>query len=590
MTNTIAKQRDRRSAAYDKPPSLSLDADTCDVMQSVGEAAYRWELDSDKLLWSSNAASLFCLEDETAIDSGRTFNNLLVATSPDNRNDAVLGSPGNDAGEGIAYRIQYALSGDKLSTKSDIWLEDNGRWFADDAGKAIRAQGVVRIVTDRRAREERISRLSRYDELTGLYNRNQLDYHLNEVLRESTQEQQSAAFLILSLDRFDLVNSIYGHDTGDLVMAEISKRLCTCLRQGDIIGRYGGAKIGLILRECSEKDMLIAGNRFLALIRDTATETDNGPVALSASIGGVIIPRHARTVGKAMAAAQQALEEAGQERHPKLISYHYDEEAEQERKNSALLASKVISALNKGNTQLAFQPVVSSNTGKIEFHEALIRLSTEDGILMPAADFVPVAEKLGLVRLVDHHALDAVLQTLCQHPTAHLSVNVSNDTACDPEWLAKLSAGLLRNPGQAERLIIEITESHVARNLEEAIHFVSTLKELGCRVAIDDFGSGFTSFSNLKHLPVDIIKIDGIFVEDLENSKENQCFIKSLVELASVFNAKTVVEWVTSDITAKLLHSWGVDYLQGYQFGEPKLHLPQSTCDRDPSAQTLLTG
>ena len=590
MKTNGANPRERRTIACDIRRQNSLDAEACDVMQSVGEAAYRWELDSDKLLWSSNAASLFCLEDEAVIDSGRTFNKLLVATSPDNRNDAVLGSSEKDTGEGVAYRIQYALSGDKLSTKSDIWLEDNGRWFADDAGKAIRAQGVVRIVTDRRAREERISRLSRYDELTGLYNRNQLDFHLNEVLRQSTQEQQSAAFLILSLDRFDLVNSIYGHDTGDLVMAEISKRLSTCLRQGDIIGRYGGAKIGLILRECSENDMLIAGNRFLALIRDTVIETDNGPVALSASIGGVIIPRHARTVGKAMAAAQQALEEAGQERHPKLISYRHNEEAERERKNAALLASKVISALNQGKTQLAFQPVVSSITGKIEFHEALIRLSTEDGIIMPAAEFVPVAEKLGLIRLVDHHALDAVLLTLCQYPTAHLSVNVSNDTACDPEWLSKLAAGLLRNPGQAERLIIEITESHVARNLDEAIHFVTTLKELGCRVAIDDFGSGFTSFSNLKHLPVDIIKIDGLFVEDLENSKENQCFIKSLVELASVFNAKTVVEWVTSDITAKLLQSWGVDYLQGYQFGKPKLHLPQFTGDHDPTAHTLKTG
>ena len=166
------------------------------------------------------------------------------------------------------------------------------------------------------------------------------------------------------------------------------------------------------------------------------------------------------------------------------------------------------------------------------------------------------------------------LETLNKAPTAKFSLNVSFETACDPEWLSKLAHAVMNRRDIAERLIIEITESYAADSLPEALQFIESVKDLGCKVALDDFGAGFTSFRNLKSLPFDIIKVDGQFVDNLESSTENQKFIKALVDLASLFDAKTVVEWVEDDVTTELLRDWGVDYLQGFNFGKPQRELP----------------
>ena len=219
---------------------------------------------------------------------------------------------------------------------------------------------------------------------------------------------------------------------------------------------------------------------------------------------------------------------------------------------------------------MAYQPVVDSKTHEIEFFEALIRLESEDGSVLEAGNFVSVAEYLGLIRLVDHYALDLAIETLRKYPTAKLSLNVSNETAGDPEWLSKLAIAALGQPDIPPRLIVEITESHAAESLAEASRFVRSLHDLGFKVALDDFGAGFTSFRNLKDLPFDIIKVDGMFAVDMDDNPQNRGFISALVGLAKLFDAKTVVEWVEDTHSADQLRDWGVDYLQGYNFGKPR--------------------
>lgn len=224
--------------------------------------------------------------------------------------------------------------------------------------------------------------------------------------------------------------------------------------------------------------------------------------------------------------------------------------------------------------RLAYQPIVSAKSHRVAFHEALIRMVDRSGKLVEAGSFVGIASRLGLIRRVDFSAMELAVETLNTYPEAVLSLNVTNETAVDPEWLSTLATSIANNPDIAPRLIVEITESHAAENLDESIRFVRTIQDLGCRVAIDDFGAGYTSFANLKHLPVDIIKIDGMYVDDLANSIENQVFIKSLLELAKTFSMEVVVEWVSDDETAQLLKEWGVDYLQGQSFGAALVTTP----------------
>jgi diguanylate cyclase (GGDEF)-like protein len=544
------------------------------VMNSIGECAYEWDIDSDELHWSEGAEQLLCLNSVDQVASSRSFNGLMLPTAESSRNDAILSSKEEDEGRGVAYRLQYALSAEALNTSSDIWVEDSGRWYAGSDGLPNRAHGILRLINERRSQDERLNRLSRCDPLTGLYNRAHLNVCLEEVFNELNQSGESACFLVVGLEHFDLINSVYGYEAGDAVISEVAKRMQENLRDRDIIGRFSGAKIGMILPECDGRGMLVAGYRILNLLRENVVTTSKGPIAVSVSIGGVLMPQHARDSKQVFMAAHQALNESRRARDASIVAYQPDPRQELEKQRSAHMAEKIISALKERRIHLAWQPVVDSKTKEVIFHEALIRLESTDGESLVAGEFVDVAQRLGLVRLVDHHALDLAMETLRKAPTAVFSLNVSFETACDPEWLSKLAQCVMNRDDIAKRLIIEVTESYAADSLAEAQQFINSVRDLGCRVALDDFGAGYTSFRNLKSLPFDIIKVDGQFVDNLESSQENQKFIKALVDLASLFDAQTVVEWVEDDITTDLLCDWGVDYLQGFKFGKPQRELP----------------
>jgi EAL domain-containing protein (putative c-di-GMP-specific phosphodiesterase class I) len=203
------------------------------------------------------------------------------------------------------------------------------------------------------------------------------------------------------------------------------------------------------------------------------------------------------------------------------------------------------------------------------FHEALVRIEAKDGTLVDAKDFIAAAERLGLVRLLDHRTLELALDALAAADVS-LSINISGDTCHDPAWLAKLASALEASPGLAARLIIEITESHVSIQEDAVREFVEAVRSIGVRVAIDDFGAGYTSFRILKTLPVDIIKIDGAYARGMCRDPRDQVFVRSLVSIAQAIDAKTVVEWVDDEDTARLLGAWGVNYLQGHGMGRPQ--------------------
>ena len=566
-TATKSKIEENRHSDASQP-TIDRRALATNVLNSVGECAYEWDIETDRLSWSEGAETLLCTETISLIESSRAFNKLLLPTTESSRNDAIMSSKKVDDGRGVHYKLQYALSAETLNTSSDIWLEDTGRWYAGRDGIPNRAHGVVRLINERRSIEEKLDQLARRDPLTGLFNRAHLNMCLEETFDEINRTGEQASFLVVCLEHFDLINSVYGYTAGDAVIAEVAKRISENLRDKDVIARFSGAKIGIILPECGNRDMLVAGYRILNLLRQNVVVTESGPIAVSVAIGGVLMPQNARDSKQVFMAAHQALAESRRSRDASIVTFQPDPERDAEKLHAAHTAEKVVSALKEGRIHLVWQPIVEAKTSKVAFHEALIRLEDENGNSVVAGDFVEVAQRLGLIRLVDHHALDLALHTLTIAPSAKFSLNVSFDTACDPEWLSKLAYSVSKNRDIADRLIIEVTESYAADSLEEAKRFVDAVKDLGCKVALDDFGAGFTSFRNLKGLPFDLIKVDGQFVDNLSSSNENQKFIKALVDIASLFDAKTVVEWVEDEETMDLLSEWGVDYLQGFKFGQ----------------------
>ena len=195
-----------------------------------------------------------------------------------------------------------------------------------------------------------------------------------------------------------------------------------------------------------------------------------------------------------------------------------------------------------------------------------MRLRREDGSLANAGEFIPAAETLGLVRLVDRRALEMAVAQLYAHEDIKLSINVSGTTACDQSWLQSFINYVRENREVAERMTVELTETAALHAFEENARFVTRLRDMGCRVAIDDFGAGYTSFRNLHNLHVDMVKIDGDYVKNLSTSPDNQLFVRTLVDLAKNFHLETVAEWVSSEEDAKLLLELGVDYLPGLLF------------------------
>ena len=555
------------------PPFLHsvLPAPGPDILVTLGQASFSWDIAGDTLHWSDNVQSVLRDIPQSSLSKAREFSKLIEPMRAI-RNDAVLNSTAADSGEGVPYQIEYGL---RVSTSSPIlWIDECGRWFAGADGRPSRAQGIIRINNERHARDEQLLKLSQDDPLTGEFNRARLIAALAEAIEEAGRFRSSFAFMLVGIDHLAQINDAFGYEVADEVIVEVAKRIRARLRGGDVLGRFSGNKFGLILKNCSVDDMHVAAERFLAGIRDEIVPTRSGPVALTASIGAINALRHASTVEEAMSRTQEALDLAKARRRGSLMVWRPNVERDAQRRVNIRVTDEIVTALNERRIVMAYEPVVATVSRQPAFHECLVRMRQEDGEYSLSPDIVPVAEKLGLIRLVDHRVLELVVAELADAPHAQLSLNISPDTTMDPDWWASIESQMRAHPGVAERLIVEITETVAIQDLDDVRGFVTRLKNFGSRIAIDDFGAGYTSFRNLRKLGVDIVKIDGAFVQNIARSSDDRAFVQTLIDLAHRLGIETVAEWVQDEESAKLLQGWGCDYIQGRLTGLASLKKP----------------
>ncbi len=559
-----------------KLTSLGLEA-----IAEVGDVFYEWALDKDNLIWADNVSAVLGIEQSSALSSGRGYASRLVADKGTTRYEAIVTEGLRDNGSGVPYQIEYAIRNDK---GEEHWVEDRGRWFGDTEGRPVRAVGVVRIITGRRQRDEELNFLVTYDELTGHVNRTRLKELLGETLVDLRRNERQGAYLVAAIDNLALINEAYGFDVADQMIVAVGNRLLGELRGSDVIGRCSGNKFGIILSNCSEQQMHATAERLLSVVRDLVIEIDAGPVASTVSIGCVSLPANAKTPQEAMMRAEEALTEAKHSRRASYAAFEHSAERDRARRSNLKIADELLAALNERRLTLAFQPLVSAETLDPVLYETLIRLRQRDGEVVPAGRFIPIAEKLGLVRLIDHRVLELAFEELVHEKKPQLAINVSGYTITDTVWLDMFIALTKSNPGAAERLVVEITETVAIEEIGESQQFVSTVRNQGSKVAIDDFGAGYTSFRNLKCLDVDMVKIDGSFVEGLVAKPDNQMFLKSFVDLARNFGLPTVAEFVTCEGEIEYLREIGVEYLQGFHVGEPVLLPPWRESEKDKAA------
>jgi diguanylate cyclase (GGDEF)-like protein len=544
------------------PAPTGLDRDA--IFAAIAEAPYRWQIASDALAWGPNVREVLAPIAPAAVASGKSYAGLIDPQGGPARSEAVMRCGLRDEGAGVPYLLQYAL---RASAEAVIWIEDTGRWFAGPDGKPALAYGAVRVINERREREQKLTQLSRFDTLTGELNRDRLTEVLDATIEEALKLRSSCGFLLAAIDELGRINEAYGFDVADEVIAAVAKRMHSQLRGKDHFGRVSGNKFGIVLNNCTPDDLLIAADRLVAGIRNEVMQTSAGPVAATVTIGGLTVPRHARTVSEVLTRAQDALYGARSRRRGSFQAYQPNLKRITERQENMRATDEILSALNERRIFILFEPVVDVGSRRPAFYECLMRIKRPDGSLLSVNEFIPWAERLGLVRLLDHRVLDLVAAEMIASPALKASVNVSAASTSDPDWWAGLGAMLRAHPGVAERLTVEITETAAIQDIDETRGFVARVKDLGCRIAIDDFGAGYTSFRNLRKLGVDLVKIDGAFVRNLMQSEDDRAFVHTLIDLGRRLGLKTVAEWVQDEASAAILAEWGCDYLQGLLVG-----------------------
>jgi diguanylate cyclase (GGDEF)-like protein len=552
-------------------------ADPREILNSIGEVVYTWDIASDQITWGGNVLDMLSLDDPSVVATGAAFADVLAPESTGSRRDAVMGATERDLGAGVRFQVQYGLMLGPASPESGkplTWIEDTGRWFAGSDGRPLRAHGVIRIVAAPQQTEAKRAEHDRLDPATGLLNRAGLVDEAAQMLWDAQQNRSTFAAMLAGIDNLAVLNRSYGYNVADDVIVAVAQRLKSHLRIGDVIGRYAGNRFVLLLGNCDAEQMAFAAGRLIDAVVSAPVATSGGPVPVSMRIGGVAAPRDGRSIQTLLQHAEEAYDLCKAQASRRFVAFEPSLWRDTERIRSLAATDEIIQALNDRRIALALQPVVHAQTGALAFKEALVRLRRSDGRIIAPDLVMPIAERVGLVELIDRRVLEMVLDLLSADHSLQLSVNASASTVHDVDFIARITALLRRHSGVAERLTIEFTETAAIADLDATARTIAALKALGLRIAMDDFGAGFTSFRNLRRLSVDLLKIDGAFVQNLARSADDRFFVRTLIELARNLDIPTVAEWVEDQESADILAQWGVTYLQGHQFGKAELVEP----------------
>jgi len=527
------------------------------ILSALDSVVYDWDIVTDRLAWGPNATQTLRNLPQEALASGGGYAGLVTADSESSRYHAVFNGMGADEGEGAPFRVHYRLVG--LNDRT-VAVEDFGRWFADADGRPCRAHGLVRV-------------LSRTSELASegpnepaLGSRRAFNAHVDQRCAEPRARETTLALMVVGVSNLNEINAHDGYDVGDEVIAAVGRRLALSLRGGDRLVHYSGAKFALLVALSNNDHPAVAAARIARRANAEFYRTAAGPIRAMARVGVALSPRHGRNAHLLLQRADEAYAQTSQGGQ-NIVVYAASEALAETRRRETWVADEIVAALNERRIHLAFQPVAPARADLPPFEEALVRLRLDDGAVLGPDAFIPVAEKLGLIELIDERVLELAIARLAAAPQSRLSVNVSMATLRASDWIERLRDRLGAAPGAAERLTVELVETQAIGDLDEVCRILARMKALGVRIAMDDFGAGHTSFRNLRSLGVDMVKIDGAFVCGLAASADDRFFVRTLASLGRHLGVVTVAEWVEDADSVRLLTEWGIDYLQGHYIG-----------------------
>ncbi|OJZ17629.1 MAG: sensor domain-containing diguanylate cyclase [Thiobacillus sp. 65-29] len=502
----------------------------------------------------------------------------LTAQQAIARSASVLAQPDH-----YSRRMMAVLEAHELSERYEIQMTD-GRVITeidypvrDREGRFIGHLWIYEDITHERQTAEQLVYLAERDALTGLYNRHRFQQELARAMLETDRHQSRCAVMFFDLDEFKAINDSYGHRAGDALLIRVAGEIGALVRRNEVLARLGGDEFAILVPGAEGNEAEALADRVVRAVGQIPFRFEGQNLRVTTSLGIAYYPGHAIDTDDLVARADIAMYQAKASGKNTWRVYRADAGADSEMRNRLSWNERISNALEKDLFLLHFQGVYRADDGELSHLEALVRMADESqpGQLIMPAHFILLAEKSGRILDIDRWVIREVLRRLAANPAIPpIAVNVSGRSLSEPT-LPQFIADELRASGvDAHRFIVEITETAAVSDLHDAQRMIEALRQLGCGVCLDDFGVGFASFAYLKHLHVDTIKIDGVFIRNLADDPANQVFVQAMVSVALGLGKSVLAEYVEDSRTLALLRQFGVDLVQGYHLDRPVAEHP----------------
>lgn len=448
-----------------------------------------------------------------------------------------------------------------------VYVEEQTITPVHTGGRVTHFIAIKSDITQRKQQEERLEYLATHDALTDLPNRRALEEAVKKAIAR-TAEGVVSALLLLDMDNLKMINDSLGHSAGDKALVALARRLRANLRPHDMLARVAGDEFVVLLEDTSLEQAARIAQRLRQAVGDTPVTVDGNNVFVTVSIG--LVPIHCETEVEQLLSHADAIMYQAKLRGGNRVQVTEPCDLDPERIGAGFTAAqRVRQALMENRLLLHYQPIVRLADGQVCGFESLLRLRQEDGQIVSAGEFLPLAELAGFMNEIDRWVIQQTLRTLRDNPEVSLTINLSGHAFNDEDLMAWLLRELRALGQDAARLGLELTETAVIHDLGLARRSIDRLRQARCRVLLDDFGAGFNSFAYLRHLEVDGVKIDGGLVRDLRFNPRHQAMVRAITLLADAFGLGAVAEGVEDAATAAMLQQFGILCGQGYYFGRP---------------------